>query len=1212
MPGEIDRGSNKKAAGHGLRELRRSPEGGACELFVLLRKTAGRGWIDGATVSSRGHACQLKAEFSLITLGLDIGSNSVGSAWIDTGSRLVRLGVGIFPAGVDETDTKRGTPVNQQRREKRSQRRNLARRSARKRALRKLLTTAGLLPADLPEARSLFNLDPWKLRRDGLIRELSPFEFGRALVHLCQRRGVVGIETDPEDPEEGKVKEGIDRLRARMAESNAKTFGQFIADLTERRVTPLVNHDGQTCAEPVRNRQYRLKPDEHLYADRDLIREEFRQLWEAQAARSSPLSTLLTDDLRRRLDEPAQDDIWRHKGVLFGQRRTYWDTGTLGRCDLEPTDHRCPMADMYAQQFRVIETVNNIRVEERGREPRPLTADERDKVIAALREQKSGTVATVRKALGINKKAVKEFIRLNIERDEDREINTDWFYRNVIHGVFTEPTWARLTDRQRDAINAAILRFDADTDSHAGRLGEGCMKWWGLDAAGAERLVAAWRSRPKIEKRVNLSRKAIRNLLPYMNRFDARNNRWPTQIEARQHFAEDAQNGASPAQRARYALGGPRLTKADRHYLKKHPNLLPPAPMLANPVVRKAIHEVRRHVIAHIRKANGKRPDRIVIELARQAKTTERRRNEQLAHNRKREAERRQIVEDFDLTRETLNQQARAIERVLLCREQKRHSAYSNRSITDPMAAKGHDLEVDHIVPLSRSQDNGFSNKLLCFREENRGKGNQTVKEYLAPAAFAELEQRLGHLEKTNPRKWENLHRDPQPLEAFINSQLTDTAYAAAQVGQYLRDTLFDGERDGKRKVFFTRGSYTAILRRDLQLIDDDGPKDRGDHRHHAVDAVAIALTGPETIADLAHHAAEQERVKAESGRWPARTPLRAPEEWASPQEFREQVMDAVQNLVVSHRPVKRRLTGAFHEETAYGPVLGRETQFTNRISVDRLTPNHLRVPDGWDQLSGQFNAPDSTGGAHRALRKELAAMADPPPGKSGIVRDRALRDQIRRCFSAHGIDPDAFTKEQIKQFAAAGKLKMASGVPIKSVVLLRTNTDPVIIPKRTWDPATGRMAPDPDPRTRRVYIGGNNHHVELRQDAKGRWSGEVVTALEAARRVRVEKRPAVDRRDRDQLKFVMSLAEGETVRMRHPDTKEPGYFVVFKLDKPHTIHFVHHWDARASKEKDNQSAREGIALVPESFKALGLEPGNPPVKVRISPLGEVAELPGD
>ncbi len=43
-----------------------------------------------------------------------------------------------------------------------------------------------------------------------------------------------------------------------------------------------------------------------------------------------------------------------------------------------------------------------------------------------------------------------------------------------------------------------------------------------------------------------------------------------------------------------------------------------------------------------------------------------------------------------------------------------------------------------------------------------------------------------------------------------------------------------------------------------------------------------------------------------------------------------------------------------------------------------------------------------------------------------------------------------------------------------------------------------------------------------------------------------------------------MSLSEGDTVYMCHNDTGQPDYFVVFKLDKPQTVQFKHHWDCAA------------------------------------------------
>ena len=41
-------------------------------------------------------------------------------------------------------------------------------------------------------------------------------------------------------------------------------------------------------------------------------------------------------------------------------------------------------ADMYASRYLVVETVNNLKIIERGKPPRPLTVDEREKIKAYL------------------------------------------------------------------------------------------------------------------------------------------------------------------------------------------------------------------------------------------------------------------------------------------------------------------------------------------------------------------------------------------------------------------------------------------------------------------------------------------------------------------------------------------------------------------------------------------------------------------------------------------------------------------------------------------------------------------------------------------------------------------------------------------------------------------------------------------------------------
>jgi hypothetical protein len=309
------------------------------------------------------------------------------------------------------------------------------------------------------------------------------------------------------------------------------------------------------------------------------------------------------------------------------------------------------------------------------------------------------------------------------------------------------------------------------------------------------------------------------------------------------------------------------------------------------------------------------------------------------------------------------------------------------------------------------------------------------------------------------------------------------------------------------------------------------------------------------------------------------------------------------------------------------------------------------------------------------------ATTIDPSPGKSGIIRDLGTRKQIRECLKQFEyvkrnkqgepigepkfIDPDDFTDNELKQAVEAGAICHASGVPIRSVVLLRTMSDPVIISRKRQDYSTGKAVQDADPASQRAYVGGNNHHIEIRVATKKSgaedWSGEVVTTYQAAQRKLNRLRairagnipkaadlrklppaerekfkqalqqielahPLVDRTDDAKKggKFVMSVCEGEMLLMRRKtrDGEPPGevdYFVVAKLDKPQSIVVVPHWDARAAGvRKDSEgkpvkdSEREQFAVTPSDLKTLA-PPGHPhAMKVRVSPLGKVTILNRD
>lgn len=1359
---------------------------------------------------------------SRYVLGLDIGSNSVGSVWIDRGSGEIKAGVSVFPAGVDEADDKRGEPKNAKRRMTRRTRITLARRAERKRALRLTLIGAGLLPEDEAGFKYLLeSTDPWELRRKGLKERLSPCEFGRVLLHLAQRRGALGLkiaeveegeEESAESAEDGKVKAAIGEVRAKMLQRGAGTFGEFIAMVRDERITPIQSEDRRPEGKRNGPREWRkavrnkAASYEHC-ADRGMIRHEFDELWKKQTELGGETAALLTDDLRLALDNPERDGEWRHKGLLFGQRATNWDLGTLGRCVLEPSERCVPHADMHASRYRVIETVNNLKIIDGTNPPRPLTVAERERIIAYLsgplgeetRGKRKGqpkrtvSVTDLRNFMGTSKegwgRATKSSrFRFNIESDEDRAINTDWFAREIVHAAIGAEAWAAMPENLKEGFNRAILRHDPDEDGHADRLMAGVMKWGGLDGARAEALVAAWRGRPRPDaKRLNMSRRAVRNLLtvmdqPWPDETSPTGQRWATQIEARKAIAGDGEfrdvttgEPLDDATRRRYATGAKGATARDRYYMNKHVLMKdgkpvidkatgeplaepPPAPLISNPVVRKAIHEVRRHIVEYML-AHGRRPDEVYIELAREAKMGKKDADRVLFRNRLRNRIRKNIIETHGLEGHTSNQQRAAVDRVVLCAQQDGicplcGNQIVQTKITPKMAASGEGCEIAHIIPRASGGHNGLSNIVLSHTKCNRDMGRRTPRAFWAGGAGFEegmrwVEGIYGEVKRPRPSEiknadgpslWAcyfNARDDRQKIErfkqdvssedvqGFTNRQEAATKYASRQVMAYLSDALFDGkglperatgsgDTEDARRIFAGDGMWTSRLRREWGLFFDSHgarahgleageererkEKNRGDHHHHAIDAVVIAL-GSRRIQWLweqrekAGDAAYWEHVKANGSgssyedwmeNYRRQNRLRPPEPFDRPglpveeaiEKFRGEVKRAVFGedgaKPICHRPVKRKLIGALHKETLFGPVLDADGEltgnYTAKKSVLALKADHLRTPrsetekEAIERLANRRMR--EKGVDERAARKwarEIVKSAaytpaniDPPPGMSGIVRDCGLRMRLRECLEENGLNPDKFTAIEIKKLHESGKINQKSGVPITSVVLLRTIGNPVIIDRKKPEYGTGRMLRDSNSSSLRAYDSQNNHHVEIRVNEKGKWTGEIISAFQAAQRnlskirafreagvpkpaamrvMSVEERrkwrpviskietehPLVDRADNDDGRFVMSLCEGETLWMKHKKTGVVGYYVVAKMSEGEGIVFVPHWDARAAGERKDangnkvpNSKRDQFAIKPSDLKKLA-PPGEPHArKVRVTPLGDITTIERD
>ncbi len=1006
-------------------------------------------------------------------LGLDLGSNSIGWALVDgDNQRILLSGVRVFPEGVDRD--KQGGEVSKARNRRiaRGMRRQIARRARRKRRLMQTLVEAGLLPIDPAEQQAVFQLNPYGLRARGLDSPLTPFELGRAIMSLNQRRGFLSNRKGPAKKEEKGMLKEISDLQAKIDGAGCRTLGEYLHR----------QYEAEGINIRLRGRHTR----------RSMIEHEFDLLWKAQAPHHP---TMLTNALR--------EEIW-DRTIAF-QRAMYWPSYVVGRCDLEPRERRCRRAHRLAERFRLLQEVNNLRVIETTGELRQLTADERGKLIKYLSAANERPFDEMRRHLGMIGSQ-----GFNLEFGDRRKLlglPTDVLLsRKKLFGK----RWAKMSEAIKDGIVDAILDDKIEVAEFIRKL---------MDEWGVEETLAKGLSEVKLPSGyASYSLQAIKKLLPY--------------LEEGLPLSGDNNNDA--LHRAGYL----RSDERDRPTKDR----LPPVPDIANPIVSAALAQVRQVVNAIIRE-HGK-PDAIHIELAREVKGNSVQRAEQSARmrerERKREGAKTRVQEQLGKPPSRSD-----VDRYLMWQDQRETCIYSGRPISIAQLFNG-EVDIDHVLPYSRSLDNSRLNKVVAFRGENSAKGNQTPYEWLAerqPEKYQQVLQRVERLplDIRNGIKPKFAVRQ-LVLDGFIERQLSDTKYISRKAAEYLKCLGTD--------VICTKGQCTAELRHrwglNGALSGKDTPvKNRDDHRHHAIDAIVVAMTDRSRLQQLA--------------RARARGAGELPPPWDG---FHTCASESVGQINVSHRVV-RKVGGQLHEEAHYGPTAkpwrgGAEF----RRDVDGGVKERPWAK-GWVEQKGTF-----------ACRKELkdltVAMVDD-------IRYPTVRALVWARLEQHGITRQ--TKDGVPKAVWAEPLRMPGehGAVIKKVRL--TKEDKTIIPIRD-----GRVC---------VKTGSNHHVCIFEYDDGGGIKRDAVwvSRLEAAQRLqRGENIIQRTHPTRPEARFLMSLTSGEMVLGTFKGEERLCVFLTGSSTQGQ-LFFATANDARAS------DSRQMLAAVANTLKAR---------KVTVDPLGRI------
>ena len=1003
-------------------------------------------------------------------LGLDLGTNSIGWALIeDNQNKILGLGTRIFPMGVENLGDGEGEiSKNASRTVARGIRRQFFRRRLRKQILLKALSENKMCPLEasdfqewkrnkrfpIEKLTTWFALNPYELRQKALIEKLSLEEIGRIFYHLIQRRGFLSNSrkggTDDGTIFKGNPKEGKIGITETQKNIEDKTLGAYLFE-----IYPKENQPFQDGLERIRNR----------YTTRKMYVDEFELIWNKQAQ----FHAELTNELKT-LFGGRKLDGYKEDGILFHQRPLRSQKHLVGNCSFEPRKTKCPISAIPFEQFRVWQWVNT--VEYNGKK---ISQEEKEKIVEFLFANEKPEFKKIRKVIG---KESAEF-KFNY-KDDDKIVGTHTI-SNLSNKKYFGKKWFEFTEKEQEDIWHVLYFFDSKSN-----LKEYAIKNWNFteEQAGS---ISKFNVK---DGYASLSRKAISNILPFLKlgfTYDVAvvlggiknvfGSDWEKLSDEKRNFFYDnvyeivrSKNKGGFIEiikdilRNDYNISDNQLRKLYHHSATiDATELLEKLPVgkdadkdiqaIRNPIVITALFELRK-LVNELIDEHGK-IDEIKVEMARDLKISKSQRN-------KIRKEQKRLERENDRVKARLLEERQRIthDNILLYKlwEECKHTCpYTGKPISVAQLFSG-EVQIEHIHPWSRSLNDSFSNKTLCYADENRKKGNKTPFEFYGSdeanwSAIKERALKLFSDTKEYPNAYQKFKRFVQQKfdDDFSTRQLNDTRYISKEAKNYLSKIC--------NKVTVSPGQATSNLRHKWglnQILNDDNEKTREDHRHHAIDALVMACTKVSYVQELSKWNRYNRGYDVKDFPMP----------WLS---FWKDAEKAVNQILVSHKKVSNDITvrthttekngkkyknlgiaarGQLHKETVYGKrTFNGEEAFHVRKPIESLeTAKQIaKVVDESIRL---------------LILKRVNELG-------GFVKDKVPANTFF-IVDENGVkQPQIFLPNQ--NGAPVPILKVRVKENIGGAVKLKTNVNQWVNPR-------------------------NNHHVLIYKDEKGNLKEEVVT----------------------------------------------------------------------------------------------------------------------
>jgi len=795
------------------------------------------------------------------SLGLDIGTSSVGWAILDLDKeRIHDLGVRIFER---PEDPQNGDSLAKPRRDARSARRRLKRRRQRLNHLKQFFVDQNILTKDQVEEvlnyKSDFNkLDVYDLRAKALTEELSPEELLKVLYQITKRRGFKSNR---------KVVEESDKEGGRVT-SALKTNEKFLADNNYTTVGEALSRD-EKFAPHKRN-----KRDDYTNS---FARDDFLHELEAiiKTQRNYALKNVPEPAINELIYGIDDGQVTNVSAIMY--QRPFMTKELIekmvGKCTFEDGEKRAPKASYSFEVFRLASDLSHLVFIPRDASKRQakrenlevrLSPDTIKHVLELAKSQKSLTYKKVRSTAGISEDYVPKDVR-GKKKDGD-----EFGEENVFGGL-----------KAYNDIRLALKDLPED--------------WAKIDNESAINQIAYTLTTQKADEGI----RAELDTLPLSNKAkEAIVKIKPTNFRAFGHLSIKALQKITP-----HILEGMTYDKACEaagYDFKKQSASLE---QITNPVVKRAIAQTLKVVRAIERKYD--KPYFIKVETARDLARNFKDRNAIKKENDENQGYNediksiitdgykaspktkggKQLLSHLKELNVPLNKNAdfnsQQIVKIKLYREQNGVCLYSGKSIDfETMLRDDNAYQVDHIVPFSRSNNDGITNKVLVLTEENQKKADRTPFEYFGTdeqrwekfVALVETTYKTRDVKTSDKatnainykyngyamKKKQNLLLQDYKNDSWNVRALNDTRYITRFIQNYLRQNVDFAEGEEKQRVIAPNGTTTAYLRKRWGLAKDRAE----DVLHHAKDAAVVAAIDQKIVMQ-ANLYAKRHEIKA-------------------------------------------------------------------------------------------------------------------------------------------------------------------------------------------------------------------------------------------------------------------------------------------------------------------------------------------------------------